>query len=107
MSRSEREFDRSTRLKLEELERKIGDAAAELRQASDVKAPRVVAINEMLKELGEALLECQAVARDHGMGTIKAADETFVEVGRVLEQADDMLGALVDYLDVQRGSAQE
>ena len=56
-----------------------------------------------MKELQQTLQACAAVVRDHGMGTIKASDETLIEVSRALSQVHDVLGALNNYLDVISG----
>ncbi len=53
--------------------------------------------------LQQAVQECAAVVRDHGMNTIKASDETLIQVSRTLDQISAVLGSFNDYLDVTHG----
>ena len=103
MSQAEREFDRTILAELEALQHKLAVATDQLQRAGNIASPHRTSVDEVLKELQQTLQACAAVVRDHGMGTIKASDETLIEVSRVLSQAHDVLGALNNYLDVIGG----
>ena len=106
VSKAERQFDRTIQAKLEALQHDLAVAAEELRKAGNISSPRGTSTDEVLKGLQQALQECAAVVRDHGMGTIKASGDTLIQVSRTLDQVSAVLGSLNDYLDVIRGISQ-
>ena len=106
VSKAERKFDRAIQAKQEALQHDLAVAAEELRKAGNISFPHRTSTDEVLTGLQQALQECAAVVRDHGMGTIKASDETLIQVSRTLDQVSAVLGSLNDYLDVIRGIPQ-
>ena len=106
MSQAEREFDRTILAELEVLQHKLAVATDQLQRAGNIASPHRTSVDEVLKELQQTLQACAAVVRDHGMGTIKASDDTLIQVSRTLDQVSAILGSLNDYLDVIRGISQ-
>lgn len=103
MSKAERKFDRAIQAKMEALQRDLAVDTEELSKAGNISSPHKTSTDEVLTGLQQALQECAAVIRDHGMGTIKATDDTLIQVSRTLDQIGAALGSPNDYLDVMRG----
>ncbi len=103
VSKADRKFDRAIQIKLEALQHDLAVAADELRRAGNIASPHRTSTDEVLMNLQQAVQECAAVVRDHGMNTIKASDETLIQVSRTLDQISAVLGSFNDYLDVTHG----